>query len=155
MPTVTLRLGQTGKLEGLTERDERAYAKFRKRVSELGDSSITFQWCEPRSGSYHRRFFAMINALLDAQEQFDNVDHLLSWLKVGAGFADIVPGPKGKPCALPRSIAWAKLDQAEFEPIAESIMAFARSRYATRFLWPHLSDEDAGRAVFAIFSDFV
>lgn len=154
MPTVTLHLGDNGKLEGLGERDRRAYAKFIKRVQNLGKSSLVFCWREPRSGPYHRRFFAMVSALMEAQDQFQDVDHLLTWLKVGAGYADLVPGPKGKPVAMARSIAWDKLDQAEFEPIAQAIIVFAYSPYATRFLWPHLSDEESYQMVDSVLGEF-
>lgn len=154
MPTVTLHLGDTGKLEGLSERDRKAYAKFRKRVDGLGQDSITFTWREPRSGPYHRRFFLILNAVFDAQEQFQNDEHLLDWLKVGAGYADLLPGPKGKPVAIARSISWASLDQAEFEPIAEAIWRFARSTHATRFLWPHLDDDHGLGMIEAILAEF-
>lgn len=154
MPTVTLHLGESGKLEGLSERDRKAYAKFRRRLESIGDRSITFTWREPRSGPYHRRFFAILNRLFESQEQFHDDEHLLTWLKVGAGFADLVPGPKGKPVAIARSISWANLDQAEFEPIAMAAWAFLRSTYATRFLWPHLSDDDGTAMVDAILAEF-
>lgn len=143
MPTVILHRAQDGKLEGLSERDKKAYAKFRKRLDTLGDGSLLFSWQEPRSAPYHRRFFALLNTLLESQEQFQDIEHLLAWLKVGAGYADLVPGPKGKPVAMPKSINFAALDQAEFEPVALAIIGFLRSTYATRFLWPHL-DDDAG-----------
>jgi hypothetical protein len=155
MPTVTLHIGDSGKLEGLSEKDRKAYAKFRQRLERLGDSSLTFTWREPRSGPFHRRFFAMVNALLEAQEQFQDVDHMLTWLKVGAGYADLVPGPKGKPVAMAKSIKWDKLDQAEFEPIANAIFGFTYSTYATRFLWPHLSDEDGYQMVDSVLGEFM
>jgi len=154
MPTVILHRGETGKLEGLSERDRKAYAKFRRRVDSLGDESILFSWQEPRSGPYHRRFFAMLDHLLAAQEQFQDVEHLLSWLKVGAGHADLVPGPKGKPVALPKSINFSALDQADFEPVAHAIIGFMRTQYATRFLWPHLDDHAAMGIVDTVLAEF-
>lgn len=147
MPTVSLVLGNTGKLEGATDKDARAYAKFLKRVKEIGSSSLVFSWKEPRSGAYHRRHFAMINALFSAQEQFDDQDQFRKWLEVGAGFAEFVPGPKGRMVAIPKSIAWDKLDQAEFEPLHDAVFGFARSDHARRFLWGHLSDQESWEMV--------
>jgi hypothetical protein len=138
----------------MSERDRKAYAKFRARLAELGDSSITFTWREPRSGPYHRRFFEIVNHLLDSQEQFQNVEHLLTWLKVGAGYCDIVPGPKGKAVAMARSIDWASLDQAEFEPVAHAIFAFLRTLHASRFLWPHLEDDEGQGMVESVLAEF-
>lgn len=154
MPTVTLHIGESGKLEGLSERDRKAYAKFRARLEALGDGSITFSWKEPRSGPYHRRFFAMVNRVFESQEQFQEAEHLLTWLKVGAGFADFVPGPKGKPVAMARSIGWERIDQIEFESIAQAIWKFFRSTYATRFLWPWLDDAKGMGMAEAILAEF-
>lgn len=154
MPTVTLHIGAQGKLEGLSERDRKGYAKFRRRLDELGDGSITFAWKEPRSGPYHRRFFSIFNSLFERQEQFHLEEHLLTWLKVGADYADIVPGPKGKPVAIARSINWETIDQAEFEQIASDIWNFLRSTYASRFLWPHLDDDVAAGMVESILASY-
>lgn len=137
MPTVLLGINESGKLDGITERFRRGYAKWRKLLSEMGPrDSVEFTFKVPRSGPYHRRFFSIVNRLFDMQEQFDDDEQFLQWLKVGAGYCDFVPGPKGKMVALPKSISWASLDQAEFEPIAESIFAFMRTRHFSQFLWP-------------------
>lgn len=154
MPTVILHRAQDGKLEGLSERDKKAYAKFRKRLDELGDGSLLFSWQEPRSGPYHRRFFSLVNRILMAQDQFQDIEHLIAWLKTGAGYVDLVPGPKGKPVALPKSINWATLDQADFEPVAQAIITFLRSTYATRFLWPHLDDDVGMGMVETVLAEF-
>ena len=155
MPTVTLTVDQSGKLHGVTERDEKGYLKFRARLVDMTpEDSLLFTWKEPRSGPYHKRHFAMIGALFNAQEQFDDQDQFRKWLEVGAGYADMVPGPKGKMCAMPRSIAYDKLDQAEFEPIHEAVFRFARTAHATRFLWPHLTDLQQMEMVQAILGEF-
>ena len=33
------------------------------------------------------------------------------WLKVGAGFVDLMPGPDGALVAMPKSISWVTLDE--------------------------------------------
>lgn len=154
MPTITLHIGRSGKLEGIGERDKAAYAKFLSRMKTLGDESITFTWREPRSGAFHRRFFAILNRVFASQEQFQDMEHLLTWLKVGSGHADLVPGPHGKPVAMARSINWETIDQAEFEPIAQSIWRFARSAHATRFLWPQLDDHHGLGMIESVLAEF-
>lgn len=76
------------------------------------------------------------------------------WLEVGAGHCSFVPGPTGKMVALPKSIAWDKLDQEEFERVAEGIWAFFHTAHARRFLWPHLSDQQGCDMVEAILGEF-
>lgn len=154
MPTVTLYLNNQGKLAGVTEKDGKAYGKFLSRIRDLGHGCITFTWREPRSSPYHRRHFAMLNALFEAQEQFDDPDQLRKWLEVGAGYVEFVPGPKGRMVAMPKSIAYDKLDQAEFEPIHQAVFSFARSQHARRFLWSHLSDEEGWQMIESILGEF-
>ncbi len=154
MAKATVKRGQDGKHEGLTERDQKAYAKFLARVRTLGDSCIQFEWKEPRSGAYHRRHFAMLHALFSTQDQFSDEDQFRKWLEVGAGFCDFVPGPKGRMVAIPKSIAWDKLDQAEFEPLHDGVFGFARSEHARRFLWGHLSDQESWEMVEAALGEF-
>ncbi len=154
MATVTIKIGDQGKLEGLTDKDQKAYVKFLHRVKTLGNSCLTFQWKEPRSGAYHRRHFSMLHALFTAQEQFSDEDQLRKWLEVGAGFCDFVPGPKGRMVAIPKSIAYDKLDQPEFEQIHDAVFGFARSEHARMFLWGHLSDLDSWEMIEAVLGDF-
>lgn len=155
MPTVTITKGNDGKAAGLTAKDDAAFSKFRLRMQNLTpQESITFTWREPRSGPFHRRHFAMINALFESQEQFDDGDHFRKWLEVGAGYCDLYPGPRGKPVAVPKSIAYEKLDQAEFEPIHKAVFDFVRSEHARRFLWGHLEDEQSYAMVDAVLREF-
>ena len=155
MPTVTLVASPEGKLVGLTDADQRAYGKFIARIKALAESCITFTWKEPRSGPFHRRHFAMLAALFDAQEQFDDPEQFRKWLEVGAGFADFVPGPKGRMVAMPKSIAYHKLDQAEFEEIHNKVFAFVRSEHCRGFLWGHLDDEQSWEMVESVMEGFL
>lgn len=154
MPTVNLIKGPDNKLTGLTERDTKAYAKFKTRVEELDGSILTFTWKEPRSGKYNARHFVMLNALFEHQEQFADPRQFRKWLEVGAGYCDFVPGPNGRMVALEKSIDYDTLDQLEFQPIHEAVVAFARSAHATKFLWPHLSDQQAWDMMGSILDEF-
>lgn len=145
VPTVTLvrDLARAGcKLIGLTDKDADKYASFLAKLKSLTEAdSITFSWAAPRSGPYHRRFFALLGMIYDSQEQFDDPDDLRQWLTVGAGHVRFVPGPSGRMVALPVSIKWDRMDQVEFERVANDVFSFAYSEHARRFLWPHLSNE--------------
>ncbi len=140
MSAVVLVKGEDGKLQGHGEKGQRAYGKFRRRVKSMqpGDT-VHFEWREPRSLPHHRLFFAKLGALMDMQEQFDSEDKLRAWLTVGAGYADFVPGPTGRMVALPQSIAFDKLDEADFADLHAKVDAFLWTDHARRFLWPHLS----------------
>lgn len=155
MPTVTLHRGDDGKLCGLSDRDRKNYAKWRQRIETIGPKeSLIFSWKEPRSGAYHGRHFAMLDAIFDSQEQFIDEDQFRKWGEGGAGFADLCPGPTGKPIAMVRSISYEKLDQKEFEPIHEAVFKFYRTEYARRYLWPHLTDAQTAEMMDVILMEF-
>lgn len=141
MSALVVRKGDDGKLQGVGEKGARAFAKFRRRIELLqpGDT-LHFEWREPRSPAHHRLFFSKLGALLDRQEQFDSSEKLRHWLTVGAGYCDFVPGPTGRMVALPQSIAFHALDEADFSDLHAKVDAFLWSDHARAFLWPHLSD---------------
>ena len=155
MSAVVLTKGQTGKLEGMGEKGERLYAKFRKRVDEMrpGDT-IGFSYKVPRSPKFHRLHMAMIGELFDNQEQFSDDYQFRKWLEVGAGHCDFVPGPKGRMVALPRSIDYESLDDEEFSTVHSGVKAFLRTEHAARFLWPEVAVAQSLAGIEAILGGF-
>jgi hypothetical protein len=145
---ITVRKGEDGKLCGFSQADKRAYARFRKALDELeiGDL-LTFSTWFPRNPAFHKMHFSMIGGLFDAQEQFADPDDLRRWLYVGAGYCEIVPGPRGRMVALPKSVAYDKLDDAEFSELHRKVIEFLRSEHAQAFLWPHLRPAQRADAI--------
>lgn len=154
MPVVTLIRGDDGKLAGLTEKDQRGFARFMKRVLSLGLSCITFEWREPRSGPAHRRYFGMVNAAFEAQERFDDAEQFRVWLQIGAGFCEFLPHPERGLIAIPRSIAFAKLDEVEFREVADAVWTFYRSEHARQLLYPHLDEAQSFDMVCSVLEEF-
>jgi len=141
MPTVNITRNEIGKIDGTDEPNQRAYARFVKRMQSLTDRDVLMlKWWEPRSPKFHRFHFAILGELFKSQEQFDDDDGMRKWLEIGAGFCKMVPGPAGRMCAMPMSIAYEKLDDVEFGELHAKVRKFMRSQHATRFLWPHLDD---------------
>lgn len=133
--------GPDGKLDGWGEKGRRAWAKFRKIVAELEvGQTVQFSYRLPRSPRHHRFFFARLAELFSRQEKFEDVERLLDWIKVGAGWADLLPGRDGVPCAIPRSIAWHQLDEQGFIEFTRAMNDFLWTPYAQAVLWPHLDE---------------
>lgn len=155
MAKLALKVNDAGKLEGLTPADERAYARFKKKLGLMrpGDT-ISFEHRFPRSPKFHRLHFAMLGLVFDNQEQFVNPEDLRKWIEVGAGHCQFVPGPGGRLVALPLSIAYDSLDDAEFYEHHIKVLAFLRATAATRFLWPQIDDQAAGQAMDALLREF-
>jgi hypothetical protein len=155
MSKVILQIDESGKLAGLTEKDERAYGRFRTKLANLRPGqTLAFDFKIPRSAKFHRLHFAMLGAFFATQEVFDDAEHMRKWLETGAGHCDFVPGPDGSLVALPKSIAYEALDDVEFHDVHEGIKAFIRSPQAYRYLWPHLNDEGRERTVEAVLVEF-
>lgn len=148
MSTVIVTKGQDGKLQGLGDAGQRAYTRFLGRVKDLEPGeTMRFSFWLPRSPGFHRRHFLILAAVFQQQDQFQDPEKLREWLQVGAGFCDILPGPKGNPVAISRSIAWENLDDADFAEHHAAVVAFMRSIHCTRFLWPHLADLKADELI--------
>lgn len=155
MSDLVITKGDDGRLKGLGDACERAYAKWRRAVEELQPGeTLRFQWWAPRSRKHHGLFFAKLTSLHSMQEQFDDVDRLRQWLTVGAGYADFAPGPTGRMVAFPQSIAWHRLDEAEFSELHAKVDQFLWTDHARRFLWPYLTDAQSYAMVETLMQEF-
>ena len=130
-----------GLFDGWSRDDRKGWRKLWKRLMALEPGEFaTVEFVIPRSSQYHRRHFAIINAVFDAQERFTDFDVFLAWIKVGAAWVVWAAGPKGGVVPIPRSISYAKADQTEFERFHGQVMGFFRGPHAATFLWRHLGD---------------
>lgn len=144
MSSLVIRKDESGKLAGMGEKGARAYGKFKRQVEamQVGDT-IAFSWKAPRSLPHHRLFFAQLGDLFDSQEQFDDVDQMRKWLTVGAGYCDFVPGPAGRMVALPKSIAFEEMDEADFGEYHAAVLRFLWTKPARSFMWGHLTEQQS------------
>lgn len=142
MSHVTIIKNNQGRLQGLDEKGQRAYAKWRRLVEGLAiGQTLTFSYRFPRSPAHHRLLFAKLQSLLDRTETFTDLDKLRYWIVMGAGYFDLVPGFDGKPNAIPRSLDFDSMDEAEFGELHHAIETFLWTSRAQETLWPHLDDE--------------
>lgn len=142
MPECLIVKNENGKVEGFGAKGHRAFQKFRRVVAEMAlGETIQFTYRLPRSPQHHRYVFARLSALFDMQETFADFDHLMVFLKVGAGFVDFMPGPDGKLVAVPKSIAWIELEEKDFTEVRQAIWDFLLTEQAQAALWPHLSKD--------------
>lgn len=138
MPDCVIVMGPDGKLAGVDEKSRRAYQKFKRVVTELvPGATMKFSYRLPRSQKHHAYFFGRLQALFERQESFTDLEHLLTFLKVGAGFVEFLPSPKGL-VAVPKSIAWDQLDEKEFTEVHQAIRQFLWTAEAQLALWPAL-----------------
>lgn len=139
MSHVTIIKNTQGRLQGLDQKGQRAYAKWRRLVEglEIGQT-LTFSYRFPRSPKHHRLFFAKLQSLLNRTEAFDDLDKLRYWVVMGAGYFDLVPGFDGLPNAIPRSLDFDSMDEADFGELHHAVDAFLWTPRAQETLWPAL-----------------
>lgn len=155
MTQITIIKNDQGRLEGLDERGQRAYAKWRRLVTDLPvGQTLTFSYRFPRSPGHHRLFFAKLQSLLARTEEFTKLDDLRRWLTLGAGYFDMIPGLDGKPQAIPRSIDFDAMDEIDFAELHRAVDEFLWTARAQAVLWPHLNAEGRYRCVESLLTEF-
>jgi len=134
-----------GLVDGLGEQGRKSWRRFVNRLFKLEPGEVVgIKTHQARSGPYHRRHFAMEQAIFEAQERFEHFDQFLYWIKVGAAWVTWAAGPKGGVVPIPRSVSYAEADQEEFEEFHHRVVAFLRGPHAAQYLWPHLKDQADG-----------
>ena len=124
-----------GKLEGLSELDKVAYAKFKAKLKNLEPGEL----CElaiklPRNGKYHRKFFLMLTVGFDmwetgrkqkmykGQPVTKKFETFREDILIMAGHYEQTFGMNGKLKLIAKSISFASMDQPEFEVIYNSVL---------------------------------
>lgn len=70
----------------------------------------------PRNLYHHRKFWALANLVADNQEHYETPEQVVAALKAATGHCDWFPMKDGEHMvAIPKSIAFHKMDQTEFE----------------------------------------
>jgi hypothetical protein len=155
MSHCTIIKGPDGKLQGLDLKGQRAYAKWRKLVETLAiGQTLTFSYRMPRSPQHHKLFFAKLQSLLARSETFTDLDRLRYWLVMGAGYADFVPGLDGKPNAIPRSMDFDSMDEADFSELHVAVDNFLWTDFAQRTLWPSLNADARYQCIDSFMREF-
>lgn len=131
-----------GVVDGLGERGRKQWRRFWNGLMRLEPGEmVEIVTRQARSGPFHRRHFAMEQALFEAQERFEHFDQFIYWIKVGAGWVTWAAGPAGGVVPIPRSVSYASADQEDFEDFHHRVVMFLRGTHAARYLWPHLKDK--------------
>jgi hypothetical protein len=145
-----------GVVDGLGDKGKKQWRRlwnsfFRLEPGEM----VELNTYQERLGWYHKKHMALEQALYAQQERFETFDAMRVWLKVGAGFVEWFPGPKGGVIPVPKSISYAKLEQGEMELVHNDIVAFLRTPHAIKTLWPHLKDQgQASEMMESVLGDF-
>lgn len=136
MSAIYLRKVQQGFVPD-TERDWEAARRFK-----LGEVTRA-EMVKPRNYEHHKKFMALCQFIAENSEVYDTVDKALTGLKLVTGHVDFTPDPRtGELVAVPRSIAFAAMDQIEFAEWYDKAIAAA-----VKYMIPQMTKMDAAQAL--------
>lgn len=144
-----------GAVDGLGERGKKQWRRFVNGLFKLEPGEmVEIRTHKDRSGPFHRRHMAIETRVFEAQERFEHFEQFRNWLKVGAGFCEWVVGPKGGVIPVPRSLSYAKLEQADMEQVHADMVAFLRTPHAVKALWPKADQRIAADGLELLLAEF-
>lgn len=98
------------------------------KIEDLRGRELKAKLTQPRNPRFHRLFFAALKAGLDMADLELSMESWRAMVTCGAGHCDFVNGPKGL-VAVPRSIAWATMDETEFHTLYNDVIGFICREY--------------------------
>lgn len=81
---------------------------------KIGDD-VFMEWKPRRNMKFHRKYFALLNAVMLNQEHFKSVDNLHEAIKYRAGYYETIFGLNGESFIKTKSISFHTMDWLEFE----------------------------------------
>lgn len=84
-----------------------------------------FEFKMPRNIRFHRKFFGLLNLVVDNTDIFKSVDDLRFIICMEIGYCDYITNPiTGEVVKKPKSISFAKMDNKEFEDLYNKTIDF-------------------------------
>jgi hypothetical protein len=142
-------------LRGVDDVNHGRWLRFLQQMFELPEGQMAEIGTRiPRSGAFHRHHMGLERAIFNAQQRFTHFEMFRNWLKIGCGFVAWVPGAKGGIVPLPKSIAYAELEEPEMRLYHDSLLAFLRGPHAAAYLWRQIGAEEATQKMSAIIAEY-
>jgi len=123
MPEVFLKKMQGGMLCAATPHDYELMKAW-----AVGDV-IRSNMRKTRNGGHHCKGFSLINFIFENQDRYATVEDLLVEIKLKAGHYREHITTKGKLVYIPKSIAFAAMDQAEFNIFYDKMIDIALQHF--------------------------
>ena len=84
-----------------------------KKVAMGGE--IVVEYKPRRNSMFHRKLFALLNAVLPNQSAHKTIDNILNEVKLKSGHYETMKTQDGFIFHVPKSISFSNMDEAEFE----------------------------------------
>ena len=94
----------------------------------------------PRNVTFHNKFFALLSVLFPHQDYYPTLTKFRKAVQIALGYCEETVLPSGKIMVEADSIAFHKMDEAEFDQLMAKFFALAETR-----ILPGVSKEDVQR----------
>ncbi len=99
-------------------------------IAKKQGKTLRCEVTEPRNAGHHRKFFAMVNILVENSSW--SKDEIVNLIKLGIGHVHVCQTPKGYE-RWPASISWANMDDTGFRDFYDRSV-----NWVLQELFPHL-----------------
>lgn len=121
-----------------------ATADAAEMLAKIGiGKAVNAKVVQPRNGGFHRKFFAMLDVAYSNHEwpQIEtnwgkatvSRELFRDYVTVKAGHYEAALTPHGEVRCAPKSISWAKMDQAEFERLYSDVLDVILREFLTNW----------------------
>ena len=101
---------------------------------------VTVELVRPRNIQHHRKFFAMLQTILENQEYYKSVEDLLDVCKLRIGHCRTITTARGD-VKIPKSISFASMDQVAFDAFYNRACEWVLSEVIPGLQRQHLDEE--------------
>ena len=89
-------------------------------------SVVKVKITQARNMKHHRLFFALMNKIFENQETYETLEDLVNVIKIATGHCHVYRKKNGDPLPVPRSIAFHKMDQTQFDDFYAKVIRLVR-----------------------------
>lgn len=79
-----------------------------------------FEGREPRNPMFHKKFWALLRTIFEAQDIYENIEGLKAFLLVKSGYFTGFLGAEGQYMCIPDSISFASMDEENFSKVYDA-----------------------------------
>lgn len=101
-------------ISGLKPSDEKSEEALKRfKIGDIVKTKIS----KPRNIKFHRKYFKLLDVVLENQERYSNTEELLVAVKLKLGLYDTITTLNGKIAPVLHSISFAKMDEIKFSEL--------------------------------------
>ena len=115
-------------IQGLAPVDQASWDLLAGDRIRIGDD-VMCNITKPRNLKFHRLFFAMIHATFEMQDEYETHEQWRAVVTAGAGYCDFIESKENQLVAVPKSIAFGRMDETQFAKLYQDVLTFICARY--------------------------